>query len=168
MSLPARLRPLLLVAALSGCELVTNMPSNALHSGDALPADRARLVVYRPAATHLLGVVGDRAITVNGAGTCALPNDGYFTRDVPAGDVDVATGASSLHFTVESGHQYFVRVAFNPRRSSILGWALPAVGLSLDDQPPPTAEAGFFAIETIDAAKARPEVARLDLDPSCR
>lgn len=167
----ARFRALLCAGAIVGvcagvlgaCALFSEPSSDATPSGNA-PADRARLVVYRAAPNHLLGRLTDHEVTIDGAPTCALANGGFFVRELPPGDTIIAVGTSRLALATQAGQAYFVRLAFNDRRASLLGWIPPVLGFAPDAQTP---DSGLFAITTIDAASATPEIARLTRDPDC-
>jgi hypothetical protein len=158
---------LILVAGplLGACELFEPGPRYAAVSGTPVPPERARLVIYRPAATHLLGVVGDRAVAIDGAPVCGLADGQFFIHDAPAGATSISDGTSRLDVAAAPGGQYFVRIAFNPHRASFVGWVPPVLGFGPEQQTP---ESGLFAIETVDPAKAAVELAGLWLDPACR
>jgi hypothetical protein len=153
-------------AALAGCALVApGRPYTSATAGPVAP-EQARLVVYRPNGSHLLGVVGDRPVAINGGPACQLANDYFFVHDGPPGVVTISDGGSSLDVTAEAGQQYFVRVAFNPRRASLAGWVPPLLGFETDKTAPP-AEAGQFAIELVDARTAGHDLVGVALDPEC-
>ena len=155
-----------LAGVLAGCSLFDPGPSVGAATANPVPAEAARLVIYRPNGNSLLGVVGDRPISINGAPACALANESFFVHDAPAGVITISDGKSSLEVTAEAGKQYFVRVAFNQRRASLVGWVPPLFGYEVGQTPPP-AEAGFFAIEQIDPPKAAPELTHVTLDTGC-
>lgn len=155
---------------LTGCSLFDPGPSFAAVAATPVAPDRTRLVVYRPPANHLLEAVGGRAVAIDGAPACSLPDEHFFIHEGPAGATTIADGASSLALTTEPGGQYFVRIAFNDQRASLVGWVSPLVAplLGLDDEPPaPAPTAGLYAIEPVAAARASHELARLTLDADC-
>jgi hypothetical protein len=157
---------LLLALALPGCALLDPGGSYGTVAQGAPPiaAGQARLVVYRPTATHLLGVVPSRHIEINGAPVCALANDDFFVHDVAAGPITITDGGSILGFRAEPGLQYFVRVAFNKRRASIVGWVPPVLGFEPDQK---TSDSGLFAIDPVDRTMASTELAKLTLAAGC-
>ena len=130
----------------------------------AAAPDRVRLVIYRPGATHLLGVVGERPITIAAQPACALGNNRFFVRDVAPGPIVITDGTARLELVAEPGRRYIVRVAFNPHRASLAGWILPLVGLDPDAG---TTGAGPFVLEAIDPPQADAELVRLDPEPAC-
>jgi hypothetical protein len=159
---------------LTGCSLIEPGPSFASIAAAPVAPDQTRLVVYRPPANHLLEAVGGRAVAIDGAPACALSEEHFFVHDGPPGAITIADGASSLALTTAPGTQYYVRIAFNPQRGSLVGWISPLVtpvvspmlGLPAAE-PAPGPMAGMFAIEAVDASKAGRELARLTLDADC-
>jgi hypothetical protein len=161
---------LLAAPALTGCALFDPGPSFASVTATPVAPDQTRLVVYRPVAGSLLEVIGGRPVAINGAPVCRLTDEHFFIHEGPAGATTIADGASSLALTTEPGGQYFVRIALNPQRGSLVGWVSPLVSPLLGiepEQPAPAPAAGLFAIETVDPPKAGRELARLTLDADC-
>jgi hypothetical protein len=157
---------LAVVCLTSACSLVAEPQAPAITAAPVEP-ERARLVVYRPAATHLLGIVGDRPVAIGQLPACALGDGHFFVRDVDPGAITVDDGASRLTFSAAGGQRYFVRVGFNPQRGSLAGWVLPLVGYGPDASAPPGPETGKFAIETVTAASATVELAHVAPQPAC-
>jgi len=151
---------------LGSCNLVAPGPPYTSATAGPVPTEAARLVVYRPNASHLLGAVGDRSVVINGGPACSLSNDYFFVHDGAPGVMTVSDGASSLEVTTQPGQQYFVRIVFNPRRASLAGWVPPLLGIENDTQAPP-AEAGQFAIELVDPRTAGHDLVGVALDPAC-
>jgi hypothetical protein len=156
----------LLGPLLAGCNLIAPGPPYTSATAGPIAPEQARLVVYRPNASHLLGAVGDRTVAINGGPACSLSNDYFFVHDAAPGVMTVTDGASSLDVTTEPGQQYFVRVAFNPRRASLAGWVPPLLGID-NDTTAPHAEAGQFAIELVDPRTAGHDLVGVALDPAC-
>lgn len=171
--MPLRLAiALLLLAgpALTGCSLFDPGPSFASVTATPVAPDQTRLVVYRPVAGSLLEVIGGRPVAINGTPTCRLTDEHFFVHEGPAGATTIADGDSSLALTTEPGSQYFVRIALNAQRGSLVGWVSPLVSPLIGlgpEEPPPAPTAGLFAIETVDPAKAGRELASLTLDADC-
>jgi len=179
---PIRVRPLprlassLLVGALlpilgiadmtlAGCAESDDAGSFATVTAAPPPADQARLVVYRPAPDHLLGRLADRDVAIDGAPVCALDDDRFFTRDVPAGPLTIAVGNSQLTVTAVPGKPAFVRVGFNPKRASLAGWIPPVLGFAPDARTP---DSGLFALDQIDPPSAARELAGMTVETACR
>lgn len=156
---------LLIAAALPGCAKFDETPPDRALTSAPTPPEQARLLIYRPLATHLLGAVGDREIKINDAAACGLADQHYFVRLVPAGAITIEDGSSRLSLTAESGRTYVVRVGFNKRRASFAGWVPPVLGFSPDTV---TADSGLYAIEVVDPQTVRTELGHLSLENACR
>src|SRR5215468_1090378 len=89
---------LLATALLGGCAKLDEMPPDRDIATAPTPPEQARLLIYRPIATHLLGAVGDREVALNDAPACGLSDQHYFIRLVPAGATTVGDGTSRLSF----------------------------------------------------------------------
>ena len=156
---------LLAAAVLAGCAKLDEVPPDAALTNAPTPPEQARLLVYRPSSTHLLGVVGDRDITLNDAPACGLSDQHYFVRLVPAGATAIGDGSSRLSFAAEAGRTYVVRIAFNKRRASFVGWVPPVLGFGPDAV---TSDSGLYAIELVDPKDAAPELAHVSAEAACR
>ena len=168
--LPALARRLLPVLALagasvSGCTTSDTAGSFAAVTAAPLPPGQARLVVYRPAPDHLLGHLADHDVAIDANPVCALDDDRFFTRDVPAGATTIAVGSSALTVTAAAGQSAFVRVGFNPKRGSLLGWIPPVLGFASEARLP---DSGLFALDRIDPSSAARELAGMTVEPACR
>jgi hypothetical protein len=172
-AVPLRLAIVLLLLAgpaLTGCSLFEPGATFASVAATPIAPDQTRLVVYRPIAGSLLEVVGGHPVAINGTPACRLTDEHFFVHEGPAGATTIADGASSLALTTEPGGQYFVRIALNPQRGSLVGWVSPMVSPLIGlgpDEPPPAPTAGLFAIETVDPMKASRDLASLTLDTDC-
>lgn len=154
-----------LLLTAGACAKLGEAPPDRALTSTPTPPEQARLLVYRPASTHLLGFVGDRDITLNDAPACGLSDQHYFVRLVPAGAISVGDGASKLSFTAEAGRTYVVRVAFNKRRTSIAGWVPPVLGFGPDAV---TADSGLYAIEIVEPSAAAYELSQTSPESGCR
>jgi hypothetical protein len=150
--------------ALSACAPSTDGAAAYAAITAAPPPDRARLVVYRPAANHLLGRLADHDVTIDGAAACALGDDRFFVRDVAGGTIRIGAGDSERAIAAAPGQETFVRVGFNPRRASLAGWILPVLGFADETRAP---DSGLFAIEPVDPSIAVRELAWMRPDPTC-
>lgn len=161
---PVLVSAALLLSLVACAKLVETPPDGALTSAPT-PPEQARLLVYRPASTHLLGFVGDRDIALNDAPACGLSDQHYFVRLVPAGATSVGDGTSKLSFTAEAGRTYVVRVGFNKRRTSIAGWVPPVLGFGPDAV---TADSGLYSFEIVEPKAAAYELAQTSPETGCR
>lgn len=156
---------LLAATILSGCAKFDEAPPDQALTTAPTPPEQARLLIYRPLATHLLGAVGDRDVTINDASACGLSDQHYFVRLVPAGAITIGDGASRLALTAEAGRTYVVRIGFNKRRASFAGWVPPVLGFAPDTV---TADSGLYAIEVVDPQAVRTELGHLSPEAACR
>ncbi len=162
-----RVVPALLLSALFGLASSACTPQDgeaAAAIANPTPSDRARLVIYRPAAPHLLGRLADHEVAIDGQPVCTLANDAFFVRDAATGTTTIAVGASQLAVAAVPGTTIFVRIAFNPRRATLAGWIPPVLGFEPDAR---TQDSGLFAIEPIEPASAARELAGFTRDPAC-
>jgi hypothetical protein len=159
-----RLACLLIVVALMGCAKLAETPPHQGLTDAPTPPEQARLLVYRPAATHLLGAVGDREIALNDAPACGLSDQHYFVRLVPAGATTIGDGASRLSFAAEAGRTYVVRIGFNKRRASFAGWVPPVLGFNPDTV---TADSGLYSIELVEPQAAANELQHVSPESAC-
>jgi hypothetical protein len=150
---------------LAGCAEPDPASSFATVAAVPPPAGAARLVVYRPAPDHLLGVLADRDVAIDGKLVCTLADDRFFARAVPAGAQTIAVGNSELTVTALPGKDAFVRVGFNPKRGSLLGWIPPVLGFTPDARTP---DSGLFALDQIDPPSAARELAGMTVASECR
>jgi hypothetical protein len=150
---------------LAGCAEPDPASSFAAVAAVPPPAGAARLVVYRPAPDHLLGVLADRDVAIDGKLVCTLADDRFFARAVPAGAQTIAVGNSELTVTALPGKDAFVRVGFNPKRGSLLGWIPPVLGFTPDARTP---DSGLFALDQIDPPSAARELAGMTVASECR
>ncbi len=155
---------LLTAAVLAGCAKLGETPPDRDITTAPTPPEQARLLIYRPPATHLLGAVGDREVALNDAPACGLSDQHYFVRLVPAGATTIGDGTSRLSFPAQAGRTYVVRIAFNPRRASFVGWVPPVLGFGPDAV---TADSGLYAIELIDPKDAARELQHLAPESGC-
>jgi hypothetical protein len=163
--LPVLLTALALASlVLAGCAKLGDVPPDRSLTTAPTPPEQARLLIYRPTATHLLGAVGDRDIALNDAPACGLSDQHYFVRLVPAGAITIGDGASKLSFTAEAGRTHVVRIAFNKRRASFAGWVPPVLGFTPDTM---TADSGLYSIELVDAQAVATELAHISPESAC-
>lgn len=113
---------LLLAVAVAGCS-ASGPPLTAVQS---IP-DSAQVVVVRPRTIVFSARSPD--VHVNGRMACDLTNGGAFSRQVPPGEVRIATvngfdmaGVSTLSFPAEAGGTYYVVVT--PDRDRMVRMAI--------------------------------------------